>query len=84
MSHRKRYDAARSPVQSGTWVSPCTTRSPLTGNSGPRDSCRVSPIVPHFELDEDDADAGAHLVSLRGEIHVTTAPQLAEHLTDAI
>jgi len=44
----------------------------------------VSPIVPHFELSEDDADAGAHLVSLRGEIHVTTAPRLSEHLTDAI
>jgi anti-sigma B factor antagonist len=44
----------------------------------------VSPIVPHFELSEDDADAGAHLISLRGEIHVTTAPQLAEHLSEAI
>ena len=57
---------------------------PLTAESGPRDSWRVSPIVPHFELSEDDANAGAHLISLRGEIHVTTAPRLSEHLTEAI
>ena len=44
----------------------------------------MSPIVPHFELSEDDADAGAHVISLRGEIHVSTAPRLAEHLTEAI
>jgi len=42
------------------------------------------PIVPKFELSEDDAEGGAHVVALHGEIHVTTAPRLAEHLTSAI
>jgi anti-sigma B factor antagonist len=44
----------------------------------------VAPIVPHFELSEEDTDAGAHVIGLRGEIHLTTAPRLADHLTDAI
>lgn len=44
----------------------------------------MHPVVPHFELSEDDADAGAHVIALRGEIHVTTAPRFAEHLTAAI
>ena len=42
------------------------------------------PIVPKFELSDDDAEGGAHVVDLQGEIHVTTAPRLAEHLTEAI
>ena len=42
------------------------------------------PIVPKFELSEDDAEGEAHVVELQGEIHVTTAPRLAEHLTEAI
>ncbi|MBW3608396.1 MAG: STAS domain-containing protein [Actinobacteria bacterium] len=44
----------------------------------------MSPVVPHFELSEEDADAGAHVIALRGEIHVTTAPRFAEHLAGAI
>ena len=44
----------------------------------------MSPIVPKFELSEDDPEGGAHIVELQGEIHVTTAPRLAEHLTEAI
>jgi len=44
----------------------------------------VTPIVPHFELTEEDAEPGAHVIDLRGEIHLTTAPRLADHLTDAI
>lgn len=44
----------------------------------------MSPVVPHFDLSEEDADAGAHVIALRGEIHVTTAPRFAEHLTAAI
>lgn len=44
----------------------------------------MSPVVPHFDLSEEDADAGAHVIALRGEIHVTTAPRFAEHLMGAI
>ncbi len=44
----------------------------------------MSPVVPHFELSEEDADAGARVIALRGEIHVTTAPRFAEHLARAI
>ncbi len=44
----------------------------------------MSPVVPHFELEEEDADGGAHVICLHGEIHVTTAPRFAEHLTAAI
>lgn len=44
----------------------------------------MSPVVPHFELAEEDSDGGAHVIAVRGEIHVTTAPRFAEHLTGAI
>ena len=44
----------------------------------------MSPVVPHFELVEESGDAGAHVICVRGEIHVTTAPQFAEHLTEAV
>ncbi|MDQ3723005.1 MAG: STAS domain-containing protein [Actinomycetota bacterium] len=44
----------------------------------------MSPVIPHFELSEESAQAGAHIICLRGEIHVTTAPRFAEHLTAAI
>ena len=44
----------------------------------------MSPIVPKFEISEEDGEGEAHVVALRGEIHVTTAPRLAEHLTNAI
>ena len=44
----------------------------------------MSPVVPHFELDEEDPEGGAHVIAPRGEIHVTTAPRFAEHLTTAI
>jgi anti-sigma B factor antagonist len=44
----------------------------------------VSPVIPHFELDEETADGGAHVICVRGEIHVTTAPRFAEILTKAI
>jgi anti-sigma B factor antagonist len=44
----------------------------------------VSPVVPHFELAEEDAEGGAHVICVRGEIHVTTAPRFAERLTEAI
>ncbi|MDX6707303.1 MAG: anti-sigma factor antagonist [Solirubrobacteraceae bacterium] len=44
----------------------------------------VSPVVPHFELAEDSPDASAHVITVRGEIHVSTAPQFAKRLTNAI
>jgi anti-sigma B factor antagonist len=44
----------------------------------------VSPVVPHFELGEESAEGGAHVISVRGEIHVTTAPRFAELLTETI
>jgi anti-sigma B factor antagonist len=44
----------------------------------------VSPVVPHFELAEESGDGGAYVMSVRGEIHVTTAPQFAERLTAVI
>ena len=44
----------------------------------------MSPVVPHFDLSEEDADGGAHVNCVRGEIHVTTAPQFAERLTAAV
>jgi anti-sigma B factor antagonist len=44
----------------------------------------MSPVVPHFELTEESGDGAAHVISVRGEIHVTTAPRFAERLTQAI
>jgi anti-sigma B factor antagonist len=44
----------------------------------------VSPVVPHFELSEESSDDGACVISVRGEIHVSTAPQFAERLTAVI
>jgi anti-sigma B factor antagonist len=50
---------------------------------GLSDGC-VSPVVPHFELGEEGSDAGAHIINVRGEIHLTTAPQFSQRLTHAI
>ena len=44
----------------------------------------MSPIVPNFRLGEDSSEAGAHIICVSGEIHVSTAPQFAARLTDAI
>jgi anti-sigma B factor antagonist len=43
----------------------------------------VSPVVPRFELDEESPE-GAHVINVRGEIHVTTAPEFSQRLTSAI
>jgi anti-sigma B factor antagonist len=43
----------------------------------------VSPVVPRFELDEESPN-GAHVINVRGEIHVTTAPEFSQRLTSAI
>ena len=44
----------------------------------------MSPIIPHFELTEDDSVTGTHVINVRGEIHVQTAPRFSQGLTDAI
>ena len=44
----------------------------------------MSPVVPHFELSEERADSGAHVINVRGEIHVSTAPRFSQLLSDAI
>jgi anti-sigma B factor antagonist len=41
-------------------------------------------LVPHFELDEERSDAGAHIVNVSGEIHVSTAPSFQERLNAVI
>lgn len=44
----------------------------------------MSPVVPHFELAEESGDGGAHVIRVRGEIHVSTAPEFTQRLTAAI
>lgn len=44
----------------------------------------MSPVVPHFELSEESSAAGAHIIRVSGEIHVTTAPEFAQRLSAAI
>ncbi len=47
------------------------------------DSC-VSPVVPHFELSDEHSPSGTHIINVRGEIHVQTAPRFAQRLAEAI
>ncbi|CAN5285272.1 anti-sigma factor antagonist BldG [soil metagenome] len=44
----------------------------------------MSPVVPHFELSEESSGDGAHIIRVRGEIHVSTAPEFAQRLSAAI
>lgn len=44
----------------------------------------MCPVVPHFELSEESSGEGAHIILVRGEIHVSTAPEFAQRLTAAI
>jgi anti-sigma B factor antagonist len=44
----------------------------------------MSPVVPHFELAEESPREGAHIIRVRGEIHVSTAPEFAQRLSAAI
>ncbi|MDX6683627.1 MAG: anti-sigma factor antagonist [Solirubrobacteraceae bacterium] len=44
----------------------------------------MSPVIPHFELHEETAISGTHVMNVRGEIHVTTAPRFAQCLQAAI
>ena len=45
---------------------------------------QVTPVVPHFDLTEEDSVTGTHIINVRGEIHVQTAPRFALRLSDAI
>ncbi len=44
----------------------------------------MSPVIPHFDLQEETAASGTHVISVRGEIHVSTAPQFSQRLQEAI
>jgi len=44
----------------------------------------VSPVIPRFELDEESSGDGAHVINVRGEIHMSTAPGLSKGLSQAI
>ncbi len=44
----------------------------------------MSPVVPHFELSDEHSASGTHVINVRGEIHVQTAPRFAERLSAAI
>ena len=46
--------------------------------------CHMSPVVPHFELSEEDSASGTHVINVRGEIHVQTAPRFSQRLSEAI
>lgn len=39
---------------------------------------------PHLELSEERSESGAHVINVRGEIHLTTAPGFSQRLSDAI
>ena len=41
-------------------------------------------ILPHFELSSETRDGPTHVVHVKGEIHVSTAPEFAARLDDAI
>lgn len=44
----------------------------------------MTPVVPRFEIDEEDEPGGAHVIRIVGEIHVSTAPELRERLDEAV
>lgn len=43
----------------------------------------VFPVIPRFEVEEESFD-DTHVINVRGEIHVSTAPELSQRLTSAI
>ncbi len=44
----------------------------------------MSFATPQFELSEESLDEQTHLIGVRGEVHVSTAPEFSERLNDAI
>jgi anti-sigma B factor antagonist len=41
-------------------------------------------VDPHLELSEESSDSGTHVINVRGEIHLSTAPDLSQRLSEAI
>ena len=39
---------------------------------------------PQFELSDESLDERTHLIAVRGEVHVSTAPEFSERLNEAI
>ncbi len=39
---------------------------------------------PQFELSDESLDDTTHLIAVRGEVHVSTAPEFSERLNEAI
>ena len=39
---------------------------------------------PSFQLSDESLDEQTHLIAVRGEVHVSTAPEFSERLNDAI
>jgi anti-sigma B factor antagonist len=44
----------------------------------------VAYTEPEFELAEEDLDTRTHVIAVSGEIHVSTAPEFARRLSEAI
>lgn len=44
----------------------------------------VSPVVPHFSLEEERSSDGVDIVKVSGDIHLSTAPQFRERLATII
>ncbi len=44
----------------------------------------MTPVVPHFEFSEEHPNERTSILNVRGEIHVSTAPEFARRLTDTI
>jgi anti-sigma B factor antagonist len=40
--------------------------------------------TPQFEMTEETLDDNVHVITVRGEIHVSTAPEFSERLNEAI
>ena len=40
--------------------------------------------LPQFELSDESLDDSTHLIAVRGEVHVSTAPEFSERLNEAI
>jgi anti-sigma B factor antagonist len=39
---------------------------------------------PQFEISDESLDQQTHVITVRGEVHVSTAPEFSERLNDAI
>jgi anti-sigma B factor antagonist len=44
----------------------------------------MSPVVPHFELEEERSVEGVDIVKVSGEIHLSTAPRFRDRLETII